>query len=196
MPFQRISGLAGLGGAYRPFVLAFLSVYTSCAYVINNVAEVQRICGQSMSPYLSPDFHEFRLVDSPTSKERSQLQRGMIVSLWAPHDPERRAVKRVIGIEGDVVTPAPRKNGSMESKESILVPWGHVWVEGDNQEHSLDSNDYGPISKSLITGVATHILWPPGRRALIDDEQWDRVGVRSRVKEHSGYMGWPKEWAV
>lgn len=67
------------------------------------------------------------------------------------------AIKRVIGLPGDkVYTRAPYPYPIAE------VPAGHVWVEGDNRDgtKSLDSNYYGPISMSLITGRVTHVLWP------------------------------------
>lgn len=67
------------------------------------------------------------------------------------------AVKRVIALEGDrVYTRAPYPYPTAD------IPAGHVWVEGDNRDRdaSMDSNYYGPISMSLITGRVTHVLYP------------------------------------
>ncbi len=75
-------------------------------------------------------------------------------------------VKRVVGLEGDVVrTRAPYPY------EYAAVPEGHVWVEGDG-ERSQDSNYYGPISARLVTGRVTHVLSP-----------WERAG-KVRWWEH------------
>jgi inner membrane protease subunit 2 len=45
----------------------------------------------------------------------------------------------------------------------LQVPQGHIWIEGDNWRHSLDSNDFGPISMSLVIGKAEKIIWPWSR---------------------------------
>jgi len=44
----------------------------------------------------------------------------------------------------------------------IVVPELHIWVEGDigDDDKSLDSNAYGPISVRLVEGHLTHILYP------------------------------------
>jgi inner membrane protease subunit 2 len=83
-----------------------------------------------------------------------------------PNDPDGIAVKRIVGLEGDVVRTKPPY-----PYEYASVPEGHVWVEGDG-DLSRDSNYYGPISVRLITGRVTHILSP-----------WDRAG-RVRWWEH------------
>jgi inner membrane protease subunit 2 len=83
-----------------------------------------------------------------------------------PNDPNKITVKRIVGLEGDVVKTKPPY-----PYQHVIVPEGHVWVEGDG-ELSKDSNYYGPISARLITGKITHILSP-----------WDRAG-RVRWWEH------------
>ena len=70
--------------------------------------------------------------------------------------PEVVAVKRVIALEGDVV-----KTRAPYPVETVRIPQGHVWVEGDGPPgSSLDSNTYGPVSKRLLTGRITHIIYP------------------------------------
>lgn len=71
--------------------------------------------------------------------------------------PESVAVKRITALEGDVVHTKPPS-----VTPTVRVPLGHVWVEGDGPPgSSLDSNTYGPISKRMLTGKVTHILYPP-----------------------------------
>ena len=40
------------------------------------------------------------------------------------------------------------------------VPAGHVWIEGDNPTHSLDSRQYGPVPLALIRGRVLVQVWP------------------------------------
>jgi len=90
-----------------------------------------------------------------------------------PHDPNKKAVKRIIGLEGDVVrTKAPYP------VEYVRVGEGHVWVEGDG-EKSGDSNQYGPISRQLITGHITHIMLPLERAGRVKWwEHQERAGIQ------------------
>jgi mitochondrial inner membrane protease subunit 2 len=85
------------------------------------------------------------------------------------------AIKRVIALEGDkVYTRAPCP------VPIVQVPKNHVWVEGDNKDwrKTLDSNHYGPIPLSLVTGRATHILWPWKSSGAI---RWWEFRGRTRV---------------
>lgn len=84
--------------------------------------------------------------------------------------PEVQVVKRVIGLEGDMVytrAPYPYPHAT--------VPAGHLWVEGDGGhggKQSLDSNTYGPISMNLITGRITHVLWPWASSGRVNWWEW------------------------
>lgn len=42
----------------------------------------------------------------------------------------------------------------------VVVPRGHVWIEGDNSENSSDSRYYGPIPQGLIRSKAIFRIWP------------------------------------
>jgi inner membrane protease subunit 2 len=118
----------------------------------------------------------------PRRDGAQSIQRGDIVTFWKPRKPEEMGIKRVIATEGDIVYPtsgyavdsdnADRLSGvpdglpdldedsiasEREQKGRVVVPYGHVWVEGDNSAKSLDSRDNGPIAKGLIIGKATWI---------------------------------------
>ncbi|KAL9071912.1 MAG: hypothetical protein Q9157_005296 [Trypethelium eluteriae] len=123
-----------------------------------------------MSPTLSPHFHEtgsrdYLVVWKPGATQN--VRRGEIVAYWSPRDPENLKIKRVIATAGDTVYPKE----SRFKKE--LVPYGHIWVEGDNWRKTRDSNDYGPISKALIIGKPKYIIWP-----------WNRMGALSTEWHH------------
>jgi inner membrane protease subunit 2 len=148
-------------------------------FINDNIFEVKYIIGRSMAPTLSPTYQETGRRDAVLWNKwvmPGQLQRGDVVHFMNPLRPEAFAVKRVIGLEGDVVVldrrrrpkaregPEPAAASAWDAwKGRAKVPQGHVWVEGDNERESLDSNWYGPISKSLVTGRASAIVWPPSR---------------------------------
>jgi len=131
-------------------------------YFFNSkIGTTAKINGASMYPYLNIDYDRSLQKDICYINKwlaKDNIQRGMIVSFWSPYHPEVQAIKRVIAVEGDIVyTRAPYPYPTCE------VPHGHVWVEGDGThggKNSLDSNTYGPLSKNLITGKVTYILWP------------------------------------
>lgn len=95
----------------------------------------------------------------------------------SPMNPERYAVKRIIALEGDIVL---TKSPYPHSREE--VPFGHVWVEGDQVDgnKTMDSNRVGPVSKSLIVGRVGGVVWPWRKAGRIRWEDWrgsDRVLV-------------------
>lgn len=42
----------------------------------------------------------------------------------------------------------------------VVVPPGHVWLEGDNSANSSDSRHYGPVPKGLIQSRVLLRLFP------------------------------------
>ncbi|KAI5283834.1 hypothetical protein KEM54_001802 [Ascosphaera aggregata] len=125
----------------------------------DHVVQVIHATGGSMTPTLNPNHAE-------THTERDillvrkyrpafDLKRGMLVIYPSIENPDKIMVKRVIALPGDEVTtrkPCP--------KPTRFVDWNHIWVEGDTADwrESKDSNWYGPISMSLITGRAVAVI--------------------------------------
>ena len=75
-------------------------------------------------------------------------------------------VKRIVALEGDVVTTKPPFPFPRED-----VPQGHVWVEGEEGK-SLDSNYYGSVPVGLIVGRIVGVVWPWRRRCWTRWEDW------------------------
>ncbi|KAK3687664.1 peptidase S24/S26A/S26B/S26C [Podospora appendiculata] len=141
------------------------------------VAQVTWIRGPSMYPFLNPHYNESLRKDlclvSKWSPHRN-LERGMIVVFRSPENPHVTVVKRIVGLEGDVVRTKPPY-----PYEHAKVDVGHVWVEGDGDK-TKDSNHYGPVSTGLITGRITHILTPLERAGRV---RWWEHAEREGVQE-------------
>ena len=75
------------------------------------------------------------------------LQRGDVVTFLKPTGREISVCKRIIGLLGDIICVNPDDPTSVDH---IIVPNGHVWVQGDNGPFSLDSRAYGPVPLALI----------------------------------------------
>lgn len=104
------------------------------------VARVE-VSGRSMVPTLEPG-------DRVLVLRRRRLGPGDLVAVADPRRPERVLVKRVAGVEGDMVT-----------------------VLGDNPAESTDSRTFGAVHRRSVLGVAVYRYAPspkrlaaPGRR--------------------------------
>ncbi|KAJ5594022.1 uncharacterized protein N7459_000230 [Penicillium hispanicum] len=169
------------------------------------VMQVMWVKGPSMTPYLNEDYDKMQTKSDmvlvsmwpwgriwPWERTR-RLERGMVVTFRSPANSSHVAIKRVVGLPGDRIT---TREPCM--KPTQIVPFNHVWLEGDaaDPRRSLDSNTYGPVSISLITGRVFAVLGP--RRRWLDWTGWEagkvdgagpespfgdnyRQGVRDRV---------------
>ena len=115
--------------------------------------------------------------------------------------------KRVRGLPGDIVTKdTTTSNSLLLSKRQkyqqeqqrrqhhhprlqrrrsalLVVPDGHVWLEGDNPSNSTDSRTYGPIPANLIVGRVLLRLWPIRGNALM--ERGDRPSTTTTTTTKS-----------
>jgi len=153
-------------------------------YIDQHVGGVRRIEGPSMSPTLNfkecstekiQETFQFSLSGTPMTtpdcvifSRNFDLGRGDVVILDDPKSPNNFLCKRVIGIEGDSVTPL---GYNQEKKESIVLKKGEVWVESDAGFGYKDSNFFGPVRASSIQGKVNwatkfypHELWSSTRR--------------------------------
>lgn len=97
--------------------------------------------------------------------------------------PQRQGTicKRVLGLPGDMVVQPP--TSSLRSKRRaarrsihqqqrrgnlLVVPDGHIWIEGDNSLNSHDSRGYGAVPAALIVGRVVCRIWPLRGNALIE----------------------------
>ncbi len=147
--------------------------------------------GQSMAPTLE---HNDRLVLNKVSS----IDRFDIVVFPAPDDPEKKYIKRVIGVPGDEIeyredvlylnghqvdepyldhyhkeeyfSSYITGNFSLQSLYGTeTVPEGQYFVLGDNRLNSRDSRSFGFIDGELIDGETQIQLWPFDEIGMIDE---------------------------
>ncbi|XP_042943885.1 mitochondrial inner membrane protease subunit 1 isoform X2 [Carya illinoinensis] len=82
-----------------------------------------------------------------------KVRPGDVVLVRSPENPRKLIVKRLLGMEGDSVTYAVDPKNSSRCN-TVVVPKGHVWIEGDNIYASRDSRQFGPVPYGLLEGKA------------------------------------------
>lgn len=144
------------------------------------VGQATRVEGQSMEPNLHSDQ---RLVVEKMSYRFHGPDRFDVVVLKLPSQGEELLIKRVVGLAGEAVEirdgqvyingepldepfisgeTGPGRNGH------VVVPPLHVYVLGDNRNHSNDSRSFGPIPIDNIVGRAWLSYWPPEEVGLVE----------------------------
>jgi len=117
-----------------------------------------------------------RLYIEKISPRLGNIERGMIVTFYAPNETGRNdyLVKRLIGMGGDVISitngqlyvngeaiAEPYLNEPMRSDfPEFRVPDGQLFLMGDNRNYSQDSRSWGCIDASSIRGQTLFIYFP------------------------------------
>jgi signal peptidase I len=145
--------------------------------VVNLVTARIIVEGNSMEPSLHDG--EFVVVNR-LAMLWNEPGRGDVVVFYFPLDRDRRYIKRVIGVPGDVVSVHDGEvyvNGAQLYEPYIAAPpsysgeWsvgaGEVFVLGDNRNSSSDSQNWGNLDQEEIIGKAVLVYWPPKEIGLI-----------------------------
>ncbi|XP_068026102.1 mitochondrial inner membrane protease subunit 2 isoform X2 [Melanerpes formicivorus] len=96
----------GLGKRYmKAFFKGFFVAVPVTVTFLDRVACVARVEGASMQPSLNPGGREASdvVLLNHWSIRNYDVQRGDIVSLVSPRNPEQKIIKRVIALEGDII---------------------------------------------------------------------------------------------
>ena len=156
---------------FRGWVLSLTAAVVIALVLRFFVFEFIRVDGESMMPTLLDEEYVFM---EKVTYWFSEPQRGDIIICSYPNRTDTY-VKRVIGIEGDVIEVSggilyidgePHKDyfqGAMNNELSpVTVPEDHVFVMGDNRNASMDSTNssIGPLPYSMVQGKALFIIWP------------------------------------
>ena len=136
-----------------------------------------RVEGISMEPSL----HDGQfVVVSRLAYRWTTPQRGDIIVFRFPLDPERRFIKRVIGLPGETITAQGGElyvDGELIDEPYLTVTprysgeWtlnpDEIFVLGDNRNNSSDSQNWGALSMDEIIGKAILVYWPPAEAGPI-----------------------------
>jgi inner membrane protease subunit 1 len=126
-----------------------------------------------MMPTLN-EMGDVVLVDKLSPRMWAPIERNDVVVADSSFKKDFSVCKRVIGLPGDVIVPARGSYG-------VRVPEGHVWIEGDNPQNSIDSRAYGPVPVGTIQGRVVARIWP------LSELQWIARGA-SRPSHNSIYL--------
>jgi len=141
----------------------------------DHIGTVATVDGISMQPCLNPNGDtppRDKVFLSRWTARDFRFTDGELVAVINPRNPSDLLVKRIIGLEGDVI----RTLGYKE--DTVVVPKGYCWVEGDNTGHTYDSNVFGAIPLGLIVAKAVAVVWPPSRwQRLASEVPWDRNSI-------------------
>ena len=80
----------------------------------------------------------------------------------------------------------PKINPKLWTK--VRIPKGHIWVEGDNPLHSIDSRHYGPVSMDNVRGKIIYRLWPRCREQIQHGDD-DNIATFNSSRRGSIFSG-------
>lgn len=134
------------------------------------------VMGNSMNPTL---LQNDRLFVNKISFMVKNVDRGDIVEIHAPDNPNKDYIKRVIGLPGDTIEIKNKSvylngqelyenyvstNVTEPSNENNkwVVKENEIFVMGDNRypRESKDSREFGTVSKDSIVGIAFYRYHP------------------------------------
>ncbi|KER30404.1 hypothetical protein T265_03139 [Opisthorchis viverrini] len=112
--------------------------------------------GISMEPTVN---HGDYLVVERISVLRGRIKKGDVVVAGQPRKSHNcsHVLKRIKALGEEQVTFWDEGHWRMVTRE---IPADHIWLEGDNSVHSLDSRTYGPVPLSHLEYRVLFRLWP------------------------------------
>ncbi|XP_051125785.1 uncharacterized protein LOC127247800 [Andrographis paniculata] len=127
------------------------------------------LCGVAMltGPSMLPTFNHGNIVLTETiTKRLGRVGSGDVVVVRRPDEPRNVVCKRIKAVNGDAVSYLSDAETSSE-RETVVVPKGHLWVEGDNTHNSRDSRQFGAVPYAMVESRVFFVVWPPKDFRLI-----------------------------
>lgn len=154
--------------------LTFFIQSLAAAYLFReHVCELTVCVGPSMMPTFNPKG-DVAFVEH-ISVARQTIEVGDVVIAKSVQNPRQVVCKRVLGLPGDRICSSSnrydvtenrgRVNGGQswvygEDDDCVVIPPGHVWLQGDNTMNSTDSRHYGPVPYATLKGRVVCRLYP------------------------------------
>ena len=149
------------------------------------IAQPNQVKGASMEP----GFHDGDyIITSKVTYKLTHPQRGDVIVLKSPKNPDIDYIKRIIGLPGDKILVKDTNvyingqiinenyisaatnlwpTGFLKEGVTFTIPKNYVFVMGDNRPRSSDSREFGPIPIKDIIGVVKYRYYPPQRTGWI-----------------------------
>ena len=164
----------------------------------NFVGTVKLVGGRSMQPTFNArgKAHNDAVVLDRWSARSLAYRRGDVVVLRSPHVPNEMLTKRIVGMPGDWVRPraAAQASGDGASRDLlgnlVHVPRGQLWVEGDNEASSNDSNGFGCVAAALVEARVCFKLWPLNEAGFVQRRETagERLVHRGKCERMAGVV--------
>lgn len=132
------------------------------SYTSDNIMQFCHVVTGSMKPAVLPG--DYVVVDK-TYYRHNPPNKGEVILYRDPDDRSKLYIKRIAGLPGDTMR---------ISSGDVVVPHGHVFVLGDNSEHSDDSRHYGPVPLSDMLGKARLVYFSLGDKMEL---RLERIGI-------------------
>lgn len=170
----------------REFVETVLLTLLIYVLVRHFLFENYRVVGHSMTPTLEDEQY---LVVNKLVYRLHEPQRGDIIVFHDPRSSDRKLIKRVIGLPGEMLE---IKQGQVFINEQQLdeaylsdlgrysvpptpIPADQYFVLGDNRNNSSDSHNWGTLPGNTIVGKAWLSYWPPHMWGMVPHETYGIV---------------------
>lgn len=156
------SSAAASGGAFRAalrYTMHSLKLASAIYCFYSFVGFVSYVDGPSMFPTFAGRNDWVFAEALPGVADRVRV--GDVVIAARPIKVDDRVIKRVAAAAGDTVS--VYRPGQVAPTQ-VVVPPGHVWLQGDNLILSRDSREYGPVPLALVQGRVVAQLLPYPRR--------------------------------
>jgi signal peptidase I len=180
------------GSALREMLETILLTLLIYILVRTFIFENYQVVGQSMIPTLQDGQY---LVVSKIDYRLHPPQRGDVIVFLDPRSSDRKLIKRVVGLPGEMVQV---QNGTIFVNEQRLnepyikhpalysqpptpIPADHYYVLGDNRSNSSDSHNWGTLDEDLIVGKAWLSYWPPEVWGVLAHAEYSNVPAQSQA---------------